>query len=168
MPTSPNGSAGLRDRLMARQRPTQRVGLLIDDDTQARREVALAEEAWRVAHLAAKEERDTAVRAARRELDKAVKALDGCYATVTVRALPPRDFEALMAAHPVPEDQKDGGLWNDKTFPRALFLACADGMSSSEWEDFLDSQCSQAERLQLFDAAIGVNLRAPSYAVPKG
>lgn len=171
--TAANGvSPGLRDRLLDRQRPVLAVSLLIDDDTQARRDVALAEEAFRVAHLRGEDDREKAVRAARREVDKTIKALDGCFATVTVRAMPPEEFEALIAAHP-PEQGKDGGdageAWSDVTFPRAAFLACVDGdMSRAEWEKFLDTQCSQAERLQLYNAALSVNVRAPSYAVPKG
>lgn len=170
--TAANGaSPGLRDRLLGRQRPILAVSLLIDDDTQARRDVALAEEAFRVAHLRGEDDREKAVRAARREVDKTIKALDACFATVTVRAMPPADFEALIAAHP-PEKHAGGDAgeaWSDVTFPRAAFLACVDGdLSAIEWEKLLDTQCSQAERLQLYNAALSVNVRAPSYAVPKG
>lgn len=165
----------LRERLLGRQRPTAEINLAIEDTTPLAREVALAEEAWRSTHLMMfGDDRDKSIKQAKRDLDRAISKLDGAYAKVTVRAMPPEEFEALVAAHPpradkeLPDEDK-GEVWNSATFPRALFLACADGeLSRNEWEKFLDDQCSQAERDQLYLAAQVVNTRAPGYAVPKG
>lgn len=165
----------LRERLLARERPSHRVALQMQDPTAAIRETALAEDAWRTCHLMQDgPDREAAIRKAKRELDKTAKAVNDCYEQVTVRALPPEDFERLVAAYP-PREAKDlkageepDEAWNDKTFPRALFLACVDGeLSREEWEKFIDGQCSQAERGQLFLAAQVVNVRMPSVAIPK-
>lgn len=167
--------SSLRERLLARERPSHRVALQMQDPTAAIREAALAEDAWRTCHLMPDgPERETAVRKAKRELDKTARAVNACYEQVTVRALPPEDFEHLVAAHP-PRDVKElkageepDEAWDGAKFPRALFLACVDGeLSREEWEKFLDGQCSQAERDQLFFAAQVINVRVPSVAIPK-
>lgn len=166
----------IRDRLKGRKRPSMQVPIAVDDVEAATRESLLAEDAWRTCHLQPDgPERAKAIKAARRELDAAIEKLNACYVKVTVRAMPPEEFEALVAAHP-PRDAKDIGkdedpdvAWNGKTLPRAAFLACVDGdMSRSEWEEFLDGQCSRAERDQLYTAALTVNMRTPSESVPKG
>ncbi|WP_433234028.1 hypothetical protein [Actinomadura nitritigenes] len=167
--------SSLRERLLARERPSHRVALQMEDPTAAIREAALAEDAWRTCHLMQDgPDREAAIRKAKRELDKTAKAVNDCYDEVTLRAIPPAEFEALQAAHP-PRDAKElrpgeepDEIWNASTFPRALFLKCVDGdLSQTEWEKFLDEQCSQAERTQLFYAAQVINIRVPSVAIPK-
>jgi hypothetical protein len=167
--------SSLRERLLARERPSHRVPLQVEDPADAIREAVLAEDAWRTCHLMPEgPDRTAAIRKARRDLDRAAKAVNDCHEQITVRALPPEDFEALVAAHP-PRDAKElkegeepDEAWNDKTFPRALFLACVDGdLSRAEWEKFLDGQCSSAERGQLYLAAQAVNVRIPNVAIPK-
>jgi len=159
-------TTSLRDRLTSRKRPSLTVPLADADLTGLSREVALAEEAWRTAHLEQGNQRSKHVADARRDLDAAIAALDACYIKVTVTALPPEHFEKLIEEHPAREDEDEA--WNVDTFPRALFFACADDeLTAEEWAVFLDERCSQAERDTLLLAAQHVNVRAPSAAIPK-
>jgi hypothetical protein len=157
---------GLRDRLLARERPSLRIPLADEDITQPGRRVALAEEAWRTTHLDQSDKREQRIAAARKELDAAIAALDECHFQVTVTALPPEEFEKLAEEHPARKGEDEA--WNEETFPRALFFASAgDDLSAQEWGEFLDDRCSQAERDMLLLAAQQVNVRAPSLAIPK-
>jgi hypothetical protein len=157
---------GLRERLLSRERPTLRIPIAVEDVTTPSREVALAEDAWRTSFLGVGDRQEERSARARKVLDAAVARLDSCYEHVTVRALEPEEFEALVDEHPAREDVDEA--WNDETFPWALFYACADDdLSAQEWEEFLKKRCSQAERDVLLLAAQQVNVRAPSLAVPK-
>jgi hypothetical protein len=87
---------------------------------------------------------------------------------VTLTALPPKEFEALIAKpEHAPRDGKTE-QWNPETFPKACFLACVDtaDLSADEWEAFIDGSLSQGERDALFLAAVGVNARWPSGSIP--
>lgn len=157
---------GLRDRLLARERPSLRIPLADEDITQAGRVLALAEEAWRTTHLDQSDKREQRIAAARADLDAAIAALDACHFQVKVTALPAEEFEKLVAEHPGREGEDEA--WNADTFPRALFAACAnDDLTPDEWRAFLDDRCSQAEQGMLLLAAQQVNTRTPSHAVPK-
>lgn len=156
-----------RDRLLGRKRPSLSVPLAVEDVTGPSREVALTEDAWRTAQLGVAQDTPARVKAAKADLDAAIRALDACYEHVTVTALPPVEFEALVAKHPGRDGEDEA--YNIETFPRALFIACAgDELSADEWNDFLDTRCSQAERDALLFAATNVNSRTPNIAVPKG
>lgn len=162
-----NPKTSRRERLLGRQRPSLSIPLPVEDVTQPSREVALAEEAWRIAHLDRGPDRDRLIEQARTALTAAMTALDGCYEQITVTALEPKDFEALIAEHPARKDKDEA--WNDETFPRALFIACAgDDLSPAEWVEFLEGRCSQAERDALLLTAQQVNVRVPDGTVPKG
>lgn len=158
--------SGLRDRLIGRKRPSLTIPLADADLTVPSREVALAEESWRIVQLDKGDQQPKRLAAARRDLDAAIAALDACYIKVTVTALPPEHFEKLVAEHPAREGEDEA--WDEQTFPRALFFACADDeLSAEEWATFLDERCSQAEQNTLLLAAQQVNVRAPSAAIPK-
>lgn len=158
-------SAGLRERLLARERPTTTVPLRVEDDTDARRRLADAEQALAEIQDRATSPGAQAVRKARQARDAAQQAVDDCYIDVTVQALPPADFEALIAAHP-PEPAADGeasdDAWNPDTFPRPCFLACVaptDDMSAEDWAQVFDNNLSAAEQTMLCNAAIMINVR---------
>lgn len=170
----------LRDKLLARERPTTTVPLRVADDTDARRDLEDAERALEEAEHGATSRTGQAVRKARQARDTAQQAVDDCYASITVRAMPPADFEALVAAHPpvepaegdepVPDEDRDA--WNPDTFPRPCFLASVvleDGMTVEDWETFLDQNVSDAERVMLYNAAQLINVRTvDQIQVPKG
>lgn len=89
---------------------------------------------------------------------------------VTVRALPPADYERLASGHP---PQTRGQPWNLDTFPAVLLAACVvdddpDPMTAAEWaEQFERGQLSQGEAAALVEAAVRVNSRAPDDGVPR-
>jgi len=87
---------------------------------------------------------------------------------VTLRALPPAEFEALIAKPEFAPREGQNERWNAETFPRAAFLACVDtsDLTADEWSAFVDGSLSQGERESLFLAAISINARWPSGAVP--
>ena len=159
--------AGRRERLLARKRPTVDYQLAVEDDADAVAEMAAAKDALAAAGFRTDEGAAVAVAEAEARLAKARKAVEACYEPVTLTALPPVEFEALVAKpENAPRDGKDE-KWNADTFPRACFLACAPGdLTSQEWEEFVDSSLSQGEREALFLTAIGLNARWPSGAVP--
>lgn len=157
----------LRERLLGRPRPFGDVPLRVDDDTEAREE---AERARRVLFMLQVEggADEAALRRARTALTKAEKKLRACYEFVRVRALIADDFEALVAAHK-PRPGTDDKMWNLDTFPRACFLSCVESdMSEEEWEQQWATGLSNAERIELGNAAARVNIRTPDESLPKG
>jgi hypothetical protein len=160
--------AGRRERLLARKRPTADYQLAVVDDTDAVAELAAAKEALDTARFRGDDSAEDAVAAAEARLAAARAAVEACYEPVTLTAMPPVEFEALVAK---PENQPRDGRderWNADSFPRACFLACVadDEMSGDDWAEFVDGSLSQGEREALFMTAVGLNARWPSGAVP--
>jgi hypothetical protein len=158
--------AGRRARLLARKRPTVDYQLAVVDELDAVAELAAAREAFEVAQLRVDDGAETAVVEAEKRVEQARKAVEACYEPVTFTALPPVEFEALVAAHPSREGKEE--QWNGDTFPPACFLACVDTaeLSADEWAEFVQASVSQAERVALFAAAIGINARWPNGSIP--
>ena len=160
--------AGRRERFLARRRPTVDYQLAVLDDTDAVAELAAAKDAVDTARFREDDGAEQAVADAEGRLQRARTAVEECYEPVTLTALPPVEFEALVAKPEyAPRDGK-GEKWNADTFPRACFLACVDtsGLSTQEWAEFVDGSLSQGEREALFMTAVGINARWPSGAVP--
>jgi len=98
------------------------------------------------------------------EVRDARAALDALYEDVVVRALPPVDYEALVAEHPATDEQADDGLlWNPDTFVPALLAACVDlPWSAEEWVELCTAgPLALGEITALFEAAVQINSRAP-------
>ena len=161
-------NAGRRERLLARRRPTTIYQLAVEDDAAAVAELNAAKDALSTARFRTDEGAEQAAADAEQRLAEARAAVEACYEPVTLTALPPAEFEALVAKpEHAPRDGKDE-RWNAETFPRACFLACVDtgDLSADEWAEFVDGNLSQGEREALFLAAASVNARWPSGAVP--
>lgn len=158
----------LRERLLNRPRPSGRYPLRIDDDSDAREEVERARRVLTMLLMQGGAE-EAALRRARTAVKKAEQKLSSCYEFVTLRALPPDEFEALVAAHK-PRPETDDRMWNDETFPKACLLACVEtaDISQEEWEQLWATGLSNAERIELSNAAIRVNVRVPDSSLPKG
>ena len=142
----------LRERLRERSRPTTTFPLRIDDDTQARRELAEA--------VAGGE--DTA---------EAQAKVDACYETLHITALAPDDMEALIAAHPPTEEQrKRDAQWNSATFVPALFTACIQSdVTEEDWAEYtVKGPMTVGEVSALFDTVMAVNYRTPDPNMGKG
>lgn len=174
--TARRRSVSLRARLATRARPRIEYPLLVEQDGHAAATAALEEalQAWRQVVL--RDDPDpqelAAVQAA---VDAAQADLDGCYERIVLRALPPPEYEALIAAHPPTAEQRGEDppqIWNPTTFRPALLALCVESdMSAEDWADFLDQRCSAAERQGLYVAALAVNEQeriAEPLALPKG
>lgn len=98
------------------------------------------------------------------EVRDARAALDALYEDVVVRALPPAQFEALVAEHPPTDEQADEGLtWDPATFVPALLAACVDlPWSAEEWAELCTAgPLALGEITALFETAVQINGRAP-------
>lgn len=143
----------LRERLAAAQRRTTTHPLRIEDDAAPRAELA--------ASLAEGDEQRVAA---------ARSAVDACHETLTIVALAPDDWEALVAAHPPTEQQKDA-WWNPATFIPALLAECvASDVTAADWADYTTKgPMSLGEVTSLVNAALDVNHRvSDSRALGKG
>lgn len=157
----------LRERLLGRPRPMATYPLRIDDDTEARKSVEQARTLLRILQMQGETAEETAVRKATKDLAKAEAALAACYEKVTLRAMPPEDFEALIGEHK-PREGSEDQVWNLDTFPRACLLACVDSdLTEAEWQQVMKEVLSQAELGELANAAIRVNVRVPDSTLPK-
>lgn len=180
-----------RERLMGRPRPSAPYRLLVDqagaEAAQAElakvvtetRQVLLREPAGSAKHKAAEKRRETA-RA----------AVDACYQSITVTAMPPEELEELASEHPPTVEQMakvkaerdaakqrgeqlpDWPQYNEVTFFPALLAACTDiGMTADDWSTFLRKNVSDGERRGLKITALNVQYQernADPLVLPKG
>lgn len=163
-------SGSLRARLAERRRPHLPYPLLVDDPTEAQQQLDAARQELRQVLI-----RGDDTIAAQAAVAQAQADLDGCYAHITLTALRPADYEALIAAHPptvVQAAETPPQIWNPDSFRPALLAACADGdMTADDWTSFLAERCSQGERQGLYVAALIVNEQeriAEPLVLPKG
>jgi hypothetical protein len=113
---------------------------------------------------------ESEIAAAEAALEQAKEQVRACYDSLTFRALPSHEFEALISAHePTKEQQKEGAQWNNDTFSPALLAACCvdSDLSEDEWAEELASW-SVADRNAIFSAALSANVTARSLTLPKG
>lgn len=166
MPPRSSKKKSQRDRLLGRTRPTLTHHLRVDDDTAARAAVEAAREQLAAAEMRFDPRAGEAVKEARAALEAAQGLLAECYEPVVLRAMPPKEFEELVAQHPARKDETE--RWNNDTFPRAAFLASVTGeLSRTEWETVLDEQLSEGERNAICLDALRVNARMPDGTIPK-
>lgn len=166
---------GLADRLRARKLPTETVQLPLDPLAYER-----AERELMAATIALEEARNRGsvdLTELQLRVDGAQATLDECECEqITLRALPPAEWEALLDLHPPTEEQKaKGALWNTTTFRPALLAASMvpakdeEPLAEADWEQLAKGGALAAGELNaLFNAAVEVNFRSPSSAVGKG
>lgn len=157
----------LRDRLQRRALPSDIWWLRIDPVdvvAKAKEELEAAEDNLRLVQVTEEDgSQDLATATQRVEQARAVVA--ACYEPVTVLALDPTEYEALLKEHP-PREEK--AVWGPG-FGRALLLAGVQGdMDRDEWTVFLDSKLSHGERIEAYNLALGVNVRVMDHGIPKG
>ena len=164
----------LREQLRGRSLPTEVVRIPTDPGEYARCERALAGAQWALDEARASGGLDTAGLRAR--VGGAQAALDALpVIEVTLRTLPPPEWEALVELHPATEEQQARGMqWNATTFRSALLAACvvpAEGdepLTADDWEQVVkDGELAAGEYNTLCNAAVQLNLRAPLSAVGK-
>lgn len=169
------------DRVKNRGLPSVPFRLLVVNDEQlaaAQTKLGEAMERQRRADrnlFQEKPDRVKEVKNAAAAVKRAQKAFEGCWETIRLTALPPKEFEQLKAAHaPTAEQLKDEPdvEYNRETFRAALISACAEGgLSAAEWEKQLDTSFSEGERQEIFTTALGVNAgtrMVESVVLPKG
>lgn len=159
----------LRDRLRARQLPTRTVPLTGDRAAYEAAERELDEAFAALANEQARGSFDLDVERAR--VDLARSALDELpVERIVLRALPPSDWEALIAAHPAPADQP-GAMWNVYTLRPELLAASVvlpEGEESPDWDEmYRGGHLTAAELGSLFNAAVELNARAPQVSTGK-
>jgi hypothetical protein len=115
----------------------------------------------------------------RDRVSAAEDAVAACYHVLTVRALPPAEYEALVAEH-APGDDADGKrrmAFNQATLMPALLAVCVfDGpdeaepaLSEGEWrEQIAKGSGSAGETGALFATVWAINDRSPDVNIPKG
>lgn len=162
-----------RDRLRARQLPTQSVSLPADPVAYA-----AAEEALTAALLATRQQgRGAAAKAAQERVLAAKAALDEQHAeTFVIRTLPAPEWEALRHMHPPTEEQAAKGWeWNTATLRPELLAATVvppegeTAYTAEEWLEFArDGRVSSGEQDLLFMTAVALTRRAVQVATGKG
>ncbi|WP_125911395.1 MULTISPECIES: hypothetical protein [Pseudonocardia] len=95
-----------------------------------------------------------------------------------VRALPPADWEALVAQHPAAKDADHGWDFDPPTFWPALLEASVidldagpddPPMTAQDWADmFAQGEVNLAEKNALLNTALGLNTRSLGVQVGKG
>jgi len=166
---------GLGDRLRTRKPLTETVRLPLDPTQYGQ-----AERELETATLALEDARSRGVTDLSRLQEDAAAArvqLDACECElVTLRALPPADWEALVGLHPATEEQRArGATWNTATFRAALLAASTvpgEGeapLTEADWEVLAkDGSLTLGELNTLFNTAVDLNTRAPARAVGNG
>ena len=185
-----------RGRLLGRPRPSIGYPLqVVDRETLAvaQSELGAAQADLRQVVLADKPKTSAARRKADQRVAAAQAALDLCYETITLVALPTAGevtAETLAAAHPptdaqmakVRQEREQAArrgeppppwpVWNDDTFRPALLAACSsNGMSEQDWATFLAQHVSAGEATGLWLACLAINQRervADPLVIPKG
>lgn len=162
----------LRERLAAKQRGSLVYRLAVEDPWPAERRVAEAEAALGSAQYEHPDSPEhEAIVAAREKVAEAKAERDACFEQITMRAIDPDEFEALLALHkPSPEqrDRDPDAEYNPETITAPLLAATVESdLSEADWKGFL-GRCSTGERNSLRLTAIGVNLRVPDPSATKG
>lgn len=164
---------GLKERFASRQLPQVVYPLRMDyspDSDAAERELGAAER-----ELAfAQSQGWTDLGGLRRRVEQARLARAAFYEELTIRALPPAEFEELVSAHPSSKEQRDksgpAAVWNVDTFVPALLAACVDSdMTADDWAEVTSKgPMATGEVAALFQAALTVNDRTPDEHLGKG
>jgi len=164
--------------------------ILVDPDgaERARAQLATVQAQTRQVLLGAKEG-TAAYRAAKKRRADAEAAVDDCYETILLRALPPARFAELEAEHPPTAEQMDQvktereqAKRRDEELPGwpnyaepfwpALLAEAVDGdMTADDWATFLAEHVSGGEAVGLRAALLNVNhleRAADPLVLPKG
>jgi len=96
--------------------------------------------------------------AAQAAYDEAQAAYDDSLISLTFKALPRPEYEALISAHPPTDDQERlGEAYNVDTFAPALIAACSlDPMTEADARDLLAS-LNQGESGAMFQTCVQIN-----------
>lgn len=106
-----------------------------------------------------------------RRIEQAREALAACYEPLGLTAMPPQDWDDLIAEHPPPEQFKDR-MWCDPvTFLPAALAACSDAedLTEADWADHVKrGSMAPGEVRALLDDLVMLHDRSPDPDLPKG
>lgn len=143
----------LRASLAQRKPPTTEFSLRVYDDRRARAELAAA-----------------LAEGNPQRMTEAQAAVNACYERLIITAIPPVDWEGLVAGHPPTDQQRANGGWcNSDTFAPALLAVCVEGdETEADWADAITKGgMSQGEATALVQAVYDINLRILDPDLPK-
>lgn len=165
----------LREILRERKLPTQVVSIPADTEAHSRLSREYEDALFALEEARTRGALDFAE--FRFRVDTARTALDALASEpVTLRALPPAEWEALVELHtPSAEQQAAGARWSVSTFRPALLAASVvpgEGevpLTEAEWEQVAkDGTLAMGELNTLFNTAVSLNLRGPAISTGKG
>lgn len=157
----------LRDQLAAKQRRRVSYPVQVADPEPAQQRAAVAHQALAAAEVNGRATPDE-IAALQADYDTAQADAEACFVGVDFDALPPADFEALIAAHTL-EDGKDAGIDRARLMP-ALAAACAVDESlrdESWWAEQLDPERTSWSTGEV-DALWALLFVKLHYTVPRG
>ena len=146
----------LKDRLASAKPRTATHRLRIEDDATPRADLAAAQ--------ASGDQEKIAV---------AREALDACYETIALSAIPPDDWEALIGEHPPTKDRRAQGAWCDPvTFLPAALAACVqdqdEELTEADWADYTRrGAMTPGEVVDLYDDVVALHDRSPQLSLGK-
>jgi hypothetical protein len=161
----------LEEQFARRKRPTEVVPLPADPDEYARLERAITDARWALEDARARNPLETtAERATVERIEAELAALE--VLEVTLVALPPDEWEELVALHPpTPEQQAQGFQWDKTTFRPALLTVSVrtENGVAVDWARLSkEGQITAGELNTLYEAAVMLNMRGISASVGKG
>lgn len=138
-----------------------------EEERAARQAAEDARERLSVASMRIDDKADAAIKAAQRKLDQANAALADCYEPVVIQAMPPAEFEDLVALHPKRDGKEEA--FNAETLLPELFLVCVQGeLTREQWETEVIPQLANGEWVAMQNKALEVNGRYSDGLIPKG
>jgi hypothetical protein len=161
--------ATLEEQFRGRKLPTQPVQLPADPDEFGRITRALSDARWALEEARTRNALDTV--AERAKISRLETELDSLRVIeFTLTAIPPDEWEDLVAAHPpTPENLAIGHQWNTDTFRPALLAVSVAGGEAPDWTRLAkEGLITAGELASIFDAAVMLNIRGLSVAVGKG
>lgn len=160
--------ATLDEQFSGRKLPTHPVQLPADPDEFGRITRALADARWALEEARTRNAIDTV--AERAEVARLETELaDARVIEFTLTAIPPDEWEDLVAAHPpTPDNLAAGHQWDGDTFRPALLALSVVG-GSPDWAKLTKTGLITAGELaSIFEAAVMLNVRGLSASVGKG
>lgn len=156
-----------KERLLGRKLPTTWVSVRVEftaDADLADRALADAQQVLVVALAGGDPERITR---ARDTVEQAQRRYDPYAEKLEVRALPPAEYEELLAAHP---PDNDTGRFSPTFIPALLALCVVSELDEADWLllSGKGDQFASGEIVTLFSTCLAVNDRSPGVHVSKG
>lgn len=160
----------LRDRLRSRKLPSVTVSIRLDSTVEADAAQSELEQAKSALYEAIKRD-DPNLEPYQDRVTAAEAAYEPFLHHFEVQVIPPSQYEAIIAACPPTDEQREKRYaYNPETFRPALLAACVAGeLTEDDWLEMESSgELTPGELNTLFSTAFRLNERAPDVTVGKG